>query len=127
MKSRALMALISPVALPALLAAPALAQAVGYLELEDDAFVVEPFNLTVDQIEDMDIYGPGDDDQIGEVEEVLTDASGEVVGFSVETEGFLGIGGEDVVIGVDQLELAGDRFVTTLTEDQLEQLPRWED
>jgi PRC-barrel domain len=121
-------ALVALVAAPALLVAPALAQtAAGYAEIEDDALIVEPFNLTVDQIEDMGIYGPGDDDQIGEVEEVLTGASGEVVGFSVETEGFLGIGGEDVIVGVEQLELAGDRFVTTLTEEQLEELPRWED
>ena len=112
---------------PALLVAPAIAQtATTYMEIEDDTMLVQPFNLTVDQIEDMDIYGPGDD-QIGEVEEVLTDASGELVGFSVETEGFLGIGGEDVVVGMDQLELAGDRFVTSLTEEQLEQLPRWDD
>ena len=120
--------LVALAAVPALLAAPALAQtATTYMDVEDDAMVVEPFGLTVDQIEDMDIYGPGDDDQIGEIEDVLTDASGEIVGFSVETEGFLGIGGEDVVVGVDQLELAGDRFVTSLTEEQLEQLPRWDD
>ena len=119
--------LIALVAVPALLAAPALAQSTVFMEHDDDAFVVQPYNLTVDQIEDMDIYGPGDDDQIGEVDEVLVDSSGDVVGFSVETEGFLGIGGEDVVVGVDQMELVGDRFVTSLTEDQLEQLPRWDD
>ena len=124
MTSRALLALV---AVPALLAAPAFAQTTtGYVELDDDAFVVAPFNLTVDQIDDMDIYGAGGD-QIGEVEDILTDASGEVVGFSVETENFLGIGGEDVIVGTDQMELVGDRFVTNLTEDQLEQLPRWDD
>jgi hypothetical protein len=122
MKSRALLALV---AVPALLAAPVLAQTT-YAELDDDTFVVTDYNLTVDQIEDMDLYGPGGD-QIGEVEEVLVDASGEVVGLAVETESFLGIGGEDVILGLDQVELAGDRFVTSLTEDQLEATPRWED
>lgn len=123
MTSRALVALV---ALPALIAAPAFAQTTGYVEVDDDAFVVEAFGMTADDIDDMDLYGPGDE-QIGEIEEVLVNASGEVVGFSVESEGFLGIGGEDVIVGVDQVELVGDRFLTSLTEDQLEQLPRWED
>jgi sporulation protein YlmC with PRC-barrel domain len=122
MISRAAIALV---AVPALLAATAFAQTVGYVEVDDDAFIVDLFGLTVDDIDDMDIYGPGGD-QVGEVEKVLVDASGEVVGFAVETEGFLGIGDEDVIVGVDQLELVGDRFVTSLTEEQLEELPRWE-
>jgi sporulation protein YlmC with PRC-barrel domain len=116
---------IALIAAPALLAAPALAQTT-YVEIDDDAFIVTQYNLTVDQIEDMDLYGPGGD-QIGEIEEVLIDASGDVVGLSVETENFLGIGGEDVILGLDQVELVGDRFVTSLTEDQLEASPRWED
>jgi hypothetical protein len=120
-------AIIALAAVPALLAGTALAQAT-YVEIDDDAFIVEPFKLTVEKVEDMDLYGPGGD-QIGEVEDVLTDPSGQVVGFSVETENFLGIGGEDVIVGLDQVELApaGDRFTTSLTEDQLEQLPRWDD
>lgn len=119
--------LIALAAAPALMAGSAFSQATAYTELDDDAFVVEPFNLTVDEIEDMDIYGPGDDDQIGEIEEVLVDSSGNVAGFAVETEGFLGFGGEDVIVGIDQLQLVGDHFNTSLTEDQLEALPRWED
>jgi hypothetical protein len=125
MTSRSLVALA---AVPVLLAGAAFAQtATTYVELDDDdPRVIEPFGLTVDQIDDMDVFGPGDE-QIGEIEDVLTDANGEVVGFSVETEGFLGMGSEDVVVGLDQLELSGDRFITTLTEEQLEQLPKWDD
>ena len=120
-------ALIALAAVPTLFAGAALAQTT-YVELDDDAFIVQPFNLTVEKVEDMDLYGPGGD-QIGEVEDVLADSSGQVVGFSVETENFLGIGGEDVIVGLDQVELApdGQRFITSLTKEQLEQMPRWED
>ena len=124
MKTRSIVALV---AIPALLAGAAVAQtATTYMELEDDSVIIDRFALSADEIEDMDVFGPGDE-QIGEVEDVLINADGEVVGVAVETEGFLGIGGEDVVVGLDQLELMNDRLVTSLTEDQLEQLPRWDD
>jgi PRC-barrel domain len=114
-------------ALP-LIAVPALAQqaAVEYRELEDDAMMVEPFALSAGELEDMDIFGP-EGEQIGEVEDVMTDATGQITGFAVETEGFIGLGSEDVIVPLTALELEGERFVTTLTEDELENLPEWDD
>ena len=107
----------------------ALAQSVdisAYKEAEDDAMVVQPFNLSVDDIEDMDLKSAGGDD-IGEVEEVLTDASGEPAAVTVEVGGFLGIGEREVVLGLDQLELMDDHFVTTADKAALEAMPEWED
>jgi sporulation protein YlmC with PRC-barrel domain len=119
---------LAALAASALVAWPVLAQVVvtELRDAEDDDLIVQPYNLTVDQLEDMDIFGAGDE-QIGEIEDVLIDASGNAVALVIETEGFLGIGDEDVVVGFDQVELLGDRFVTGLSEDQLEEMPEWED
>lgn len=119
--------------LPALLAAAALAsagataqQAVQYREANDERLVIQPFNLSVDQIDDMKVHGPGGE-EIGEIDEVLLDASGRPVAVSVEVGGFLGIGAREAIMRLDQLRLDGQRFVTGFTREQVEALPRWED
>ncbi len=98
--------------------------AAGYREATDGQLVVPPFNLIVDQIDDMDVFGPGGE-KIGEIDEVLTDAAGKPVAVSVEVGGFLGIGAREVVVMLDQLRLEGQRIVTSLTKAQVEALPRW--
>lgn len=110
------------------LAGSALAQgAAGDLrEAEDDDMVVQALGKTVDEIEDMDVYGPGGA-EIGEVEEVLVDASGQPAALAVEVGGFLGIGEKNAAIQLDQLRLEGDRLTTNLTKEQIEALPAWED
>lgn len=113
-------------ALPAVAWADQTARAVGFREAEDDRAIVQPFNRTVDDIEDMNVYGTGDE-KIGEIEEVLIDTSGNIAAVAVESGGFLGIGDEEVVVMLDQLTLEGDRFSTSLTKDQLLALPRWKD
>jgi hypothetical protein len=122
---------LSLLAATALALAPlaALAQSVdisAYKEAEDDAMVVQPFNLSVDDIEEMDLKSPAGDD-IGEVEEVLTDAGGQPAAVTVEVGGFLGIGEREVVLGLDQLELMDDHFVTTADKAAIEAMPEWED
>lgn len=79
-------------------------------------------------VDDMDIIG-SEGDQIGEVEGLLVNEANEVVAFAVETEGFLDIGDEDVILplGDAQLSPDGDAFLTSLTEDELEAMPEWED
>lgn len=118
-------ALLAAAVLP-LLAAPALAQDPTYTEIDDDSMVIEAFGLPVGQLDDMDVHGT-DGEKIGEIEDVLMDATGAPVAFALETEGFLGMGDDDVVVTFDQLELQGDRFTTALTEEELGQLPRWDD
>jgi hypothetical protein len=97
-----------------------------YREVTDEQLVVQPFNLAVDRIDDMDVYGPGDE-KIGEIDDVLMNAAGQPVAVSVEVGGFLGIGGREVIVMLDQLQLDGQRFVTSLTKAQIEALPRWDD
>lgn len=93
-------------------------------EVEDGKTMVTPFNLSVDDLEDMDIYDAGGN-EIAEVEEVLADASGQVVAITAEVGGFLGIGDKEVVLRLDQLQRQNDRLVTNLTKDQLKALEAW--
>lgn len=95
-------------------------------EVDDDQLVITEINMTVDQVDDMPVIGP-EGEQIGEIEDVLADESGRIVGFAVETEGFLGLGSEDVIVRFEDLQFVGDEAVTKLTEKELEALPRWDD
>jgi hypothetical protein len=98
----------------------------AYQEVEDDDMVVQPFNVTVDDIEDMDLKSAGGDD-IGEVEEVLSDASGQPTAIAVEVGGFLGIGDREVVLGLDQVQLMDGDLVTSADKATIEALPDWKD
>ena len=66
-------------------------------------------------------------EEVGDVEEVLTDASGQPVAVSLEVGGFLGIGEREVVVGLDQLQLADDDFVIDADKAMVEGLPDWKD
>ncbi len=78
------------------------------------------------ELGDMNVVTPNGE-KIGEVEEVLMDASGKVVAVAVEVGGFMGLGDDDVVIQLDQLRLQNQQLVTTLTKEQIEALPKWDD
>lgn len=95
-------------------------------EAEDDDLVVQPFGITVDDIDDMDLMN-ADGEEIGEIEEVLLDASGQPVAISVEVDDFLGDGEREVVFGLDQLQLMDDDFVTSVDKATVEALPEWDD
>jgi uncharacterized protein YrrD len=95
-------------------------------EADDDDMVVQPFGLTVDDLEDKDLKS-ADGEEIGEVEEVLLDTSGQPVAVSVEVGGFLGVGEREVVFGLDQLQLTGDDLVTSADQATVEALPEWDD
>ena len=116
------------IALPFMLAAGvAMAQSASVEGLRDiDDAPIPSLNMSANEIEDMELYGAGGE-QIGEVEDVLVDSSGEVAALVVETEEFLGIGDDDVVVAIDQVQVVEGRLVTSLTEEQLEQLPEWDD
>ena len=105
--------------------AAAPAGATDLREVEDGSKMVQPFNINVDALDDMDIVGPGNE-EIGEVDEVLMDASGQVVAVVAEVGGFLGIGEKEVVIKLDQLQLQNDQLVTSLNKEQLKALSPWE-
>jgi sporulation protein YlmC with PRC-barrel domain len=81
---------------------------------------------TLRDIEDIDVY-TADGEELGEVEAVLVDQSGALVAVVVEVGGFLGIGDDDRVIGFDRLTHEGDRYIVTITRDEVESLPEWDD
>lgn len=96
-------------------------QAASYREIEDDRRIIQPFNLTVDQLDDLDVFA-ATGERIGEVEEVLMDGSGRPAAVSVELGGDI-----EHIVPMDRLRLDGQRLVTDLTRAQIEALPRWED
>ena len=48
---------------------PAIGSVPSLVEVENEAMMVERFNLSVDQLEDMDIHGPGGE-RIGEIDDL---------------------------------------------------------
>jgi sporulation protein YlmC with PRC-barrel domain len=88
--------------------------------------MVAPFNVSIDDFEEMEIYGPGGE-EIGEVDAVLVDASAKPVAVAAEVGGFLGMGEKDVVIGLDQLSQDGDHLKINMTKEQIGALPEFDD
>ena len=98
------------------------------IEVENEAMMVEPFGVTVDELEDADIHDASGE-RIGEVEEVLMTADdGRILAVAAEIGGFLGIGDDEVAVPLDRLAWQGDGTVRIdLTEDQAKALPAWDD
>ena len=97
-----------------------------FREIDDDDRIVEPFNLSADRMDDMDVV-TAEGEEIGEIEDVLMDASGQPVAVAVEVDDLLDIDDEERIIRLDQLRLDDDRFVTDLSKSQIESLPIWDD
>ena len=98
----------------------------GLHKAEDKSVKVQSLNVTIDQLEDMEIYGPNGE-EIGDVDDVLVDASAKPVAISADVGGFLGMGEKDVVIGIDQVTQDGDHLKVAMTKDQIEALPEFDD
>lgn len=89
---------------------------------------VPRLGISVGRLEHMDIIGP-DGEEIAEVDEILIDRSGNVVAVVAEYDRFLGLGDREVVMDLRHLALQDDRddLVTTMTQEELESLPEWDD
>jgi hypothetical protein len=98
----------------------------GFKELEDGSAVYQPWNMTADQIEELNLID-AEGNSLGDIEGVLADASGKPVAIAAEVGGIAGIGDKGVVIGLDQLRVAGGAATTTLSKEQLMALPEWDD
>lgn len=109
--------------LPAIAQAPS-AAAPALIEVDDDSQQVTPLGITVEQLDGLDVVTPTGE-RIGEVEEVLADATGKIVAVVVEYGGFLGVGDKDAVFQLDSLKLENNKLVTPMTKQQLEALPDW--
>jgi sporulation protein YlmC with PRC-barrel domain len=100
---------------------PITGSAPSLVEVEDEAMMVERFNLSVKQLEDMEITDSGGK-RIGEVEDVLMTPEGQITALAVEV-----VGDKEVVVALDQLRRQGDVLMTDLTEKQVEALQSWDD
>ena len=100
--------------------------ATGVHKAEDKSVMVKPFNVTIDDLEEMEIHGPNGE-EVGEVDSVLVDASAQPVAIAAEVGGFLGMGEKDVVIGLDDLTQDGDHLKINMTKDKIGALPDFED
>jgi hypothetical protein len=66
--------------------------------------------------------------QIGEIEDIVLDTGGQMIGIVAEIGGFLDIGDKHVMVGTDDVRLVpvddtSYAYVTRLSEEQLEELP----
>ena len=91
------------------------------VEVEDEAMMVEHFNLSVKQLEDMEVTDSGGK-RIGEVEDILMTPEGEITALAIEV-----VSDKEVVMALDQLRRQGDVLMTDLTEKQVEALQSWDD
>jgi sporulation protein YlmC with PRC-barrel domain len=98
----------------------------GFHAAEDKSVMVAPFNVSIDDFEEMEIYGPNGK-EIGEVDAVLVDTAAKPVAVAAEVGGFLGMGEKDVIIGLDQLTQDGDHLKVNLTKEQIAALPEFDD
>lgn len=69
-------------------------------------------------------------EDIGEVEDIVISADGQMIGLVIETGGWLDIGDEDVILDFSEVRFAGDyaggdfSLVTRMSQEQLEALPQ---
>lgn len=89
----------------------------------------DPEQLSVENLMGSDVYG-ANDENVGNVDDVLLTEEGEVDAMVVDVGGFLGIGSRQVALGVDNLQFmvdaGGSWYVfTPFTSEQLESHPEY--
>ena len=73
-----------------------------------------------------DLYG-ANDEEVGEIEDVVMGTSGDVESVLIDIGGFLGMGAKRVAIPVDQISMEGDRLVASrLTKAEAEAMPEYQ-
>lgn len=95
--------------------------------LDDDRSDITHEDLTIDEIEDMDVVRDGE--VIGEVEEVLGDDNEEIVALVVEYGGnVIGVGDKEVIVPIGEVEfLPGrDEVQISMTDSELAELAVWD-
>ena len=91
---------------------------------------------SADEIIGSDVYHANDtDEDVGEVEDILLDDQGQVSALIINAGGMWGMGGDDVVVGIEHFSMEtehdGDdvshRILVDATEDELENFPSYDD
>lgn len=71
------------------------------------------------------LYG-ANNEEVGEIDDVVMGSSGKVESVLVDVGGFLGLGAKTVAIPVDNIQMQGDKLVdNTLTKDQAKQMTEY--
>ena len=65
-------------------------------------------------------------DEVGEVNDVLVTGEGHVEAVLVEQGGTMGMGGKQVALQWNQIQIQGDQLTVSMSPDQLEQLPEYQ-
>ena len=68
----------------------------------------------------------GNNNSFGNVEDVVLAPDGTVELLLVDVGGFLGIGVRRVAISIDKVQLEGDRLMTSMTQEEAENLPPYD-
>ncbi len=93
----------------------------NWIEIEDDAVQVTGLNVSVEDLEDMDLV-TADGEDVGEVDEVLGSEPGIVTAVAIEIDEGL-FDDKTIVIPISELTVADGNLVTQMTEDQIEAMP----
>lgn len=86
-------------------------------------------SLTADQLMGVRVYGQNDED-VGEISDIVLDANGKATQVIVDVGGFLGIGEKPVALDLSQMRIVQEteggalRAYVQMTEDELEGLPQ---
>jgi sporulation protein YlmC with PRC-barrel domain len=95
-------------------------------EIKDDSAIISALDVNVKKLKGMDIVG-SDGKKIGEIDKVLADSSNQPKAVTVDAGGFLGIGGHEVILPLDQLQKSTDKdFKISMTKEQVEKLEKYE-
>jgi hypothetical protein len=86
-----------------------------YLEAEDDTLLIDAFDLTVGEVDEMEIVSTTGE-TVGQVDGVVMDASGEVVAIMVES------GDKKALVHLDEFSLDGSRLRTSITRADIHSL-----
>lgn len=89
-----------------------------------DDQVVPRFNVSIERLRGMAVHG-SQGESIGEIEEVLATAGGEVAAVTIEIGGFLGVRERQIVVNLDEIRLDGLRLTIDATREHIEGLPQW--
>lgn len=66
-----------------------------------------------------------DGEETGEIADALVSPDGKIEAVLVETGGALGVGGKQVAVAWDQIQVEGDQMKVNMTSDQLDQMPEY--
>jgi sporulation protein YlmC with PRC-barrel domain len=95
-------------------------------EIKDDSAIISALDVNVKKLKGMDIVG-SDGKKIGEIDKVLADSSNQPKAVTIDAGGFLGIGGHEVILPLDQLQKSTDKdFKVSMTKEQVEKLEKFE-